>query len=80
MALQHLLLGKLWPEVELNLTTWPNGARAGETQAFVTPGLVVGRFSIWRRLGLTLGAGVRLAASGFRTAHRNWIFSARLPF
>ncbi len=79
-ALQYVVHGAIWPEAEVNLTSWPNGDKGGETQVFLTPGVVVGRFPIWQRLGVTLGIGVQLAVTSTRTANRNWILSARLPF
>ncbi len=44
------------------------------------PGLLVGRLPLSGRLGLTLGAGVQIAATQYRTANHNWIMSIRLPF
>jgi hypothetical protein len=79
-AIQYRVLRKLWPELELNSTLWPNGQREGQKQAFLTPGLVVGRLPIRQRLGLTLGAGVQIAVTQFHTYDRNWILSIRLPF
>jgi opacity protein-like surface antigen len=35
---------------------------------------------LWERLGLTLGAGVQIAVTQFRSANQNWIISIRLPF
>ena len=70
----------VWPEFEVNLTTWPNGENSGQTEVFLTPGLVVGRLPLWERLGLTLGAGVQIAATNFRSANHNGIVSIRLPF
>jgi len=79
-AFQYRLLKKLWPELEVNSTFWPNGENAGKKQIFLTPGLVLGRLPLVRRLGLTFGAGVQIAVTQFRTYNHNWIFSLRLPF
>ncbi len=79
-AFQYRLFKKLWPEIEVNSTWWPNGLRAGKKQVFLTPGLVVGRLPLWKRLGLTLGAGVQIAVTDYRTYDRGVIFSFRLPF
>ncbi len=79
-AFQYLAAEKIWPEFEVNLTHWPNGDNAGNTQVFLTPGILVGRLPLWGRLGFTLGTGVQIAASRFHTANHNWIISARLPF
>ena len=56
-AFQYRLLRKLWPEVEVNATFWPNGTLSGDKQVFLSPGLVAGRFHILRRLGLSVGGG-----------------------
>ena len=80
IALQYRLFQRLWPEVEANVTSWPNGEHSGHTEVFLTPGLVVGRFPLYGRLAFAFGAGVQLAATGYRTANQNWIVSLRLPF
>lgn len=64
-AVQYQLFRKLWPEIEVNATFFQDGKNAGKKQVFVTPGLVVGRIPLTSRLGLTLGAGVQIAATGF---------------
>lgn len=79
-AFQYRLFKKLWPELEVNSTWWPNGLRAGKKQVFLTPGLVVGRLPIRNRLGLTLGAGVQFAVTDYRTYDHALVFSFRLPF
>jgi len=79
-AFQYHLAKKLWPEVEINSTFFPDGANAGKKQAFVTPGLVVGRFPIHNRVALTLGTGFQIATTRFHSTNHNWIFSLRLPF
>ena len=55
-AFQYHVLRKLWPEVEVNATFWPNGRLDGDKQVFLSPGLVAGRFHLWGRLGLSIGA------------------------
>jgi hypothetical protein len=79
-AFQYRIMKRIWPEVELNSTFFPDGANAGKKQTFVTPGVVVGRIPLYRRLGLTLGTGVQIAATRFHTTNHNWIFTMRLPF
>jgi hypothetical protein len=79
-AFQYRVARKLWPELEVNTTFFPNGPRSGNQQVFLTPGLVVGRIPLNHRLGLTLGAGVQIAATRFHTSNHNAIFSVRLPF
>jgi hypothetical protein len=49
-------------------------------QTFLTPGLVVGRFHLWQRLGVTVGTGVQIAVTQFHTNNHSWILSLRFPF
>ena len=79
-AFQYVVADRVWPEFEVNLTQWPNGENSGNTEVLLTPGIVVGRLPIWKRLGLTLGTGVQIAATHFNTTNNNWIVSLRLPF
>lgn len=79
-ALQYRVLEKLWPEVEVNLTSWPNGDKSGETQVFLTPGIILGRIPIWQRLAFTVGTGMQVAVTHTRGANRNVILTARVPF
>ena len=79
-TLQYHLLRKLWPEVELNSTFFQQGPRDGMKQNFVTPGLVIGRLHVAKRLGLTFGGGYQIATTHFHTTNHNAIFSVRLPF
>ena len=77
---QYRLLKKFWPEVEINSTFWTNGKNAGKKQVFLSPGLVVGRLHLWRRVGFAIGAGVQLAATTFHTYNHSWVTSVRFPF
>jgi len=79
-ALQYHLWKYLWPEVEANFTYWPNGQHDSVNQLFITPGLVLGRFPIWKRVGLTLGAGYQVAVTQQPLIRNNFIISARIPF
>ena len=61
-------LGKyFWPEVEINSTMWANGKNDGKKQAFLSPGLVAGKFHLWKRVGFALGGGLQTAATQFHT-------------
>lgn len=80
IAFQYRFLKKFWPELEVNTTWWPNGARAGKKQIFLTPGLLVGRIPLWKRLGLTVGGGVQIAVTDYRAYDHSLILSIRLPF
>ena len=79
-TLQYRVLRKLWPEVEVNSTLWGNGSNSGKKQVFLSPGLVAGRFHLWRRLGLAVGSGVQIAATRFHTYNHAWVVSVRFPF
>ena len=79
-AFQYHARRFLWPELEVNSTFNEGGTNDGKKQTFLTPGLVVGRIPLRNRLGLTLGAGIQIAATHFHTFDHNLIFTARLPF
>jgi len=79
-VLQYRLARVFWPEVEANYTYWPNGEHDGLNQLFITPGLVVGRFPIWRRLAVTVGLGCQFAVTDGAEYHRNYVLSARVRF
>jgi hypothetical protein len=79
-AFQYRLFKLFWPEFEVNYTWWPNGQREGQSQVFLTPGLVIGRIPIHHRVGLTLGAGYQVAVTNHPAYNHSAVFSARLPF
>lgn len=79
-AFQYHVLRKLWPEVEVNATFWPNGKLDGDKQVFLSPGLVAGRFHLWKRLGLTIGAGEQIAVTHFHQFDHAKTLSVRFPF
>jgi|SRR6267154_2775920 len=77
---QYRVLRKLWPEIELNSTFFQDGKNDGQKQNFVTPGLVLGRFRLWDRVGFTFGGGFQIATTRFHTSNHNGILSIRFPF
>jgi len=77
---QYRLFRKFWPEVELNSTFFQDGKNDGQKQNFVTPGLVLGRFRLWRRVGFTFGGGYQIATTHFHTTNHNASLSIRFPF
>ena len=81
-AFQYRVLRKLWPELEANITMWPNGnpRLIGEKQVFISPGLVVGRLHLWKRLGLSIGAGEQIAVTHFHQYNHAKTLSIRFPF
>lgn len=79
-AFQYRLYRKLWPEVEINSSFFQSGKNDGKKQTFVTPGLVLGRFHLWKRVGFTVGGGIQIATTHFHTSNHNGILSVRFPF
>jgi hypothetical protein len=79
-AFQYHLLRKLWPEVEVNGVLFHDGKNDGQQQVFLSPGLVIGKIHLWRRLGLTVGAGEQIAVTRFHTFNHNQVLSVRFPF
>jgi len=77
---QYRILRKLWPEVELNSAFFQDGKNDGRKQNFVTPGLVIGRFHVGKRLGFSIGGGYQIATTHFHTNNHNAILSIRFPF
>jgi hypothetical protein len=77
---QYRVFRKFWPEVELNSTFFQDGKNDGQKQNFVTPGLVMGRFRLWGRVGFTVGGGYQIATTHFHTSNHNGILSIRFPF
>jgi hypothetical protein len=76
-----------WPELELNRTDWQGGSRAGRSQTYLTPGLVVGRILLGGRSKLIFGLGYQTAISKTYPSspatpafNHNWIFSLRTTF
>ncbi|HYB89918.1 MAG TPA: hypothetical protein VEC38_02610 [Candidatus Binataceae bacterium] len=77
---QYRVFKYLWPEFETNYTWFSYGKKTGHNQLFLTPGIVMGRFPIHDRIGVTLGTGVQIAATKYRSYNHNWIITARIPF
>src|SRR6202050_2978090 len=79
-AMQYRIYHYFWPEFELNYTWWPNGEREGETQVFLTPGILVGRIPIHERVGITVGFGHQVAVTKNPMYNHSAILSGRIPF
>jgi len=77
---QYHVFKYFWPEVETNYTWFAKGERTGQNQLFLTPALVLGRFPIRGRLGLTFGAGYQVAVTKNRSYNNAVILSLRVPF
>ena len=79
-AFQAHVLKKFWPEAEINSTAYFGGSHDGKTQTFITPGLVIGRFPIHKRVAFVAGAGFQIAATHFNTYNHAFIGTLRMPF
>jgi hypothetical protein len=81
VAAQYKLWNVVWPELEASYTWCPDGDREGESQLFLTPGVIFGPFPMEDRLKFVLGAGYQFTVTP-RTAtyNDNVILTVRLPF
>jgi hypothetical protein len=79
-SLQYKVENVVWPEVEFNNTWFANGEHEGKDELFVSPGLIFGRFPIWQRLRMVVGAGYQIAVTS-KPLYRNLLdVTARFPF
>jgi len=79
-AFQYRFFKLFWPEFEVNYTYWGNGEHEGKNQVFLTPGFLIGRIPIWRRVGATVGVGYQVAVTDDPLFNHNVILSMRIPF
>ena len=87
VAFQYHVMEVLWPELEVSWTYYANGQRGGLNQVYLTPGLLVGRFTLPDGLKFTFGVGYQVAVAPDYIAKpltpsyaHAWIFSTRLNF
>ncbi len=69
----------IWPEFEVNYTWWPNGKREGQTQVFLTPGVILSKIPLFSPLTLILGVGYQVAVTSNPAYNHSVILSARIP-
>lgn len=79
-AVQYRGWGKIWPELEVNSNFYSDGVNNGKKQVYLTPGISAGRFSIYKHLQLSTGAGVQIAVTRFHSFTHQAVFTVRLPF
>jgi hypothetical protein len=79
-TVQYHIFKKFWPEVEVNTTRYFQGEHDGNTSVYLTPGIVLGRFHLWHRLGFTVGGGYEIAVTSFHPTNHIAICSVRFPF
>lgn len=75
----------LYPEFEINTSSFYGGTKDGKTQTFLAPGIVFGRFAIHphdpkSRLGFTLGGGFQIAATHYHAYNHSAILTGRFVF
>jgi hypothetical protein len=84
-AAQYHIGKYIWPELELNSTSWYGGTRDGKTQAFLCPGLMASKFALHpqdkkSRTGLAAGVGFQTAVTTYHTYNHSLIFTGRFLF
>lgn len=79
-AFQYHIFKYLWPELETNYTWFAKGTRTGQSQLFLTPGILFGRLPIHDRVGLTFGAGYQVAVTRNPSYNHAVVLSMRIPF
>jgi hypothetical protein len=79
-ALQYRVLKRVWPETEFNYSHYYQGSFNGHSLLYVTPGVLLGRFSIHDRFAFIIGGGYQIAATSFHPTNHNGILSIRFPF
>jgi len=79
-AFQYRVMKYFWPEFETNYTWFAQGTRTGQSQLFLTPGILVGRIPIHDRVGVTFGGGFQVAVTTHPAYNNAVILSARIPF
>jgi len=77
---QYRIFKKIWPETEVNFTHYYQGEHSGHPLVYLTPGVVLGKFHLWDRLGFTVGGGFEIAATSFHPTNHIPILSVRFPF
>ena len=79
-TVQYRIFKKIWPEAEVNFTHYYQGSHGGNTSVYFTPGVILGRFHLWDRLGFTVGRSFQIAATSFHPTNHIPILSVRFPF
>ena len=79
-AFQYHIDRILWPELEFNYTWWAEGPRTGKNQLFLTPGIIIGRIPIWKRVALVGGVGYQVAVTSDPLYNHGVILTGRIPF
>ena len=75
----------LFPELELNSTSYVGGTRDGKTQMFLSPGILFGKFALRpegakSRMGMVAGVAFQTAVTSFHTYNHAGVVSVRFAF
>jgi hypothetical protein len=79
-AFQYRIMKFLWPEFEVNYTWWPDGQRKGQSQVYLTSGVILGTIPIHDRIGVIIGSGYQVAVTKQPASNHAVILTARIPF
>jgi hypothetical protein len=77
---QYNVKTRIWPEIEVNSTFFVDGPRSGNSEAFLTPGIIFGRFHLGGRLSFIAGTGLQVAVTPFHEFTHRGIATLRFPF
>jgi hypothetical protein len=66
--------------IEQNSTFWAEGVLDGRRQTFITPGLVIGSFSIKDRLRFAIGISEKVEITKFHRYDHRWLLLFQFPF
>ena len=88
VTLQYHIGEYFWPEFAFNDTQWTSGVRAGRNQLLVGPGIMLGRFQIYKQVKFNFGIAYQVAVvpdhhittSLTPLFNHGWVLSARLTF
>jgi hypothetical protein len=79
-AFQYRVMQYLWPEFEFNYTWWPDGQRKGQSQLYLTSGVVLGTIPIHDRIGICIGGGYQVAVTKQPASNHAVVLTGRIPF
>jgi hypothetical protein len=79
-SFQYRVMQYFWPEFEVNYTWWPDGQRKGQSQVYLTSGVILGVIPIHDRIGVIIGAGYQVAVTKQPTSNHTVVLTGRIPF
>jgi hypothetical protein len=79
-VLQYKVGDVIWPAVEFNDVWFANGVHEGKDELFISPEVIFGRFPIWERLRMVVGAGYQIAITDSPLYRNLFDVTVRFPF